>query len=114
MWIQKLVTNAALTLGCVARQDALLRTLVEEVGVKRPKRKDFEAMAARLGTSRTGYAVEQHWFLYLADDAKKKAGVAQPDAVAPPEAAAVADAEVLSGAGPSGEEILPQDVQSGA
>lgn len=56
-----------------AEEDQQLLRLVEALGEERPKRAQFDAVAAELQTNRSGYAVEQHWHLYLRPGAPKAA-----------------------------------------
>lgn len=60
-------------------EDELLRRLVATLGDERPKRAQFELVAAKLSTNRSGYAVEQHWYLYLCPGAPKAARGASDD-----------------------------------
>jgi hypothetical protein len=57
-------------------EDGLLQRLIDSLGEERPKRAQFELVAAELNTNRSGYAVEQHWYLYLSPGAPKAARAA--------------------------------------
>mmetsp|Transcript_25729 Transcript_25729/g.70872 ORF Transcript_25729/g.70872 Transcript_25729/m.70872 type:complete len:134 (+) Transcript_25729:60-461(+) len=66
-----------------AEEDVLLRGVIEKFGDERLKRTHFEEAAVLLGTKRTGYAVEQHWYLYLRPGAPKAARIASEEIAVP-------------------------------
>ena len=75
-------------------EDEHLKILMEEARLPRPKRKDFDELARLLGTERTGYAVEQHWNLYLSTSAKKP----KPEEAQSTDTPPTADADAGAGA----------------
>ena len=75
-------------------EDEHLKILMEEARLPRPKRKDFDELARLLGTERTGYAVEQHWNLYLSTSAKKP----KPEEAQSTDTPPAADADAGAGA----------------
>ena len=75
-------------------EDEHLKLLMEEARLPRPKRKDFDELARLLGTERTGYAVEQHWNLYLSTSAKKP----KPEEAQSTDTPPAADADAGAGA----------------
>ena len=90
-------------------EDEHLRMLVEEASLSRPKRKDFDEMARLLGTCRTGYAVEQHWNLYLSTNAKKPRSASQDT---PPDADAGAGTSEPVGSDGGGAAPVPADPEA--
>ena len=83
-------------------EDEHLKLLMEEARLPRPKRKDFDELARLLGTERTGYAVEQHWNLYLSTSAKKPKPEEAQSTDTPPAADAGAGAGASEAVGSDG------------
>ena len=90
-------------------EDEHLKILMEEARLPRPKRKDFDELARLLGTERTGYAVEQHWNLYLSTNAKKPRSASQDT---PPDADAGAGASEPVGSDGGSAALVPADPEA--